>query len=79
MASQIDVMTSEFLADIGALTRDEAQRCLMNSESNGETFSPGADATTHSVFSSAHGSGTRGLSRSSNTPDFFATNVPLYT
>ena len=79
VASQIDVMTSEFLEDIGALTLDEAVRYSMNIESNDENFSPGTDANTNSVFSSAYGSRTRGLSRSNNTHDFFETNVPLDT
>jgi hypothetical protein len=79
VASQIDVMTSEFLADIGALTLDEALRYSMNIESYDENFSPGTDPNTNSVFSSAYGSRTRGLSRSNNTHDFFETNVPLDT
>ncbi|WP_414660457.1 hypothetical protein [Horticoccus sp. 23ND18S-11] len=79
VASQIDVMTSEFLDDIGALTLDEALRYSMNIESNDENFSPGTDPNTNSVFSSAYGSRTRGLSRSNNTHDFFETNVPLDT
>ncbi|MBL9213595.1 MAG: hypothetical protein JNL92_24230 [Opitutaceae bacterium] len=79
VASQIDVMTSEFLEDIGALTLDEALRYSMNIESNDENFTPGTDPNTNSVFSSAYGSRTRGLSRSNNTHDFFETNVPLDT
>jgi hypothetical protein len=79
VASQIDVMTSEFLADIGALTLDEALRYSMNVESGDENFSPGTDPNTNSVFASTYGSRTRGLSRSNNTHDFFETNVPLDT
>ncbi len=79
MASQIDVMTSEFLDDIGALTLDEALRYSMNIESSDENFSPGTDPNTNSVFASNYGSSTRGLSRSNNTHDFFETNVPLDT
>ncbi len=79
MASQIDVMTSEFLDDIGALTLDEATRYSMNIESNDENFSPGTDANTNNVFVSTFGGRTRGLSRSNNTHDFFETNVPLDT
>jgi hypothetical protein len=79
VASQIDVMTSEFLEDIGALTLDEALRYSMNIESNDENFTPGTDPNTNSVFSSAYGSRTRGLSRSNNTHDFFETNVPIDT
>ena len=79
VASQIDVMTAEFLDDIGALTLDEALRYSMNIETDAENFSPGTDANTNSVFSSAYGSRSRGLSRSNNTHDFFETNVPLDT
>ncbi|MBL9189913.1 MAG: hypothetical protein JNK23_20705 [Opitutaceae bacterium] len=79
VASQIDVMTSEFLDDIGALTLDEALRYSMNIESSDENFSPGTDPNTNSVFASTYGSRTRGLSRSNNTHDFFETNVPLDT
>lgn len=79
VASQIDVMTSEFLDDIGALTLDEALRYSMNIESSDENFTPGTDPNTNGVFSSAYGSRTRGLSRSNNTHDFFETNVPLDT
>lgn len=79
VASQIDVMTSEFLEDIGALTLEESLRYSLNIETSDENFSPGTDPNTNSVFSSAYGSRTRGLSRSNNTHDFFETNVPLDT
>lgn len=79
VASQIDVMTAEFLDDIGALTLDEALRFSMNTETNEENFAPGTDPNTNGVFSSAYGSRTRGLSRSNNTHDFFETNVPIDT
>lgn len=79
VASQIDVMTAEFLDDIGALTLDEALRYSMNTETSEENFTPGTDPNTNSVFSSAYGSRTRGLSRSNNTHDFFETNVPIDT
>lgn len=79
VASQIDVMTAEFLDDIGALTLDEALRFSMNTETNDENFTPGTDPNTNGVFSSAYGSRTRGLSRSNNTHDFFETNVPIDT
>ncbi len=79
VASQIDVMTAEFLDDIGALTLDEALRYSMNIETNDENFSPGTDPNASGVFSSAYGSRTRGLSRSNNTHDFFETNVPIDT
>jgi outer membrane receptor for ferric coprogen and ferric-rhodotorulic acid len=79
VASQIDVMTAEFLDDIGALTLDEALRYSMNIETSDENFSPGTDPNTNSVFASNYGSSTRGLSRSNNTHDFFETNVPLDT
>src|ERR1044072_6359940 len=69
VASQIDVMTVEFLDDIGALTLDEALRFSMNTETNDENFVPGTDPNTNGVFSSAYGSRTRGLSRSNNTHD----------
>lgn len=79
VASQIDVMTAEFLDDIGALTLDEALRYSMNIETNDENFTPGTDPNASGVFSSAYGSRTRGLSRSNNTHDFFETNVPIDT
>ncbi len=79
VASQIDVMTSEFLEDIGALTLDEALRYSMNTEVSDENFVPGTDPNASGVFSSAYGSRTRGLSRSNNTHDFFETNVPIDT
>lgn len=79
VASQIDVMTAEFLDDVGALTLDEALRFSMNTETNEENFTPGTDPNTNGVFSSAYGSRTRGLSRSNNTHDFFETNVPIDT
>jgi outer membrane receptor for ferric coprogen and ferric-rhodotorulic acid len=79
VASQIDVMTKEFLDDVGALTLDEALRFSMNTETNEENFTPGTDPNTNGVFSSAYGSRTRGLSRSNNTHDFFETNVPIDT
>lgn len=77
VASQIDVMTAEFLDDIGALTLDEALRYSMNIETSDENFSPGTDPNTNSVFASNYGSSTRGCAN--NTHDFFETNVPLDT
>jgi hypothetical protein len=79
VASQIDVMTSEFLDDIGALTFDEALRYSLNIETNEENFTPGTDPNTNSIFGAGYGSRTRGLTRSNNTHDFFETNVPLDT
>lgn len=79
VASQIDVMTAEFLDDIGALTFDESLRYSLNIETNEENYTPGTDPATNSVFGAGYGSRTRGLTRSNNTHDFFETNVPLDT
>jgi hypothetical protein len=79
VASQIDVMTPEFLTDIGALTLDEALKYSTNIELAGEYMSPTSldDASSVNVFGSTTGARTRGLTRSNNTHDFFETNFPI--
>ena len=79
VASQIDVMTADFLTDIGALTLDEALKYSMNIELASENMSPTNldDASSVNVFGALNGSRTRGLTRSNNTHDFFETNFPI--
>jgi hypothetical protein len=79
VASQIDVMTADFLSDIGALTLDEALKYSINIELASENMSPTSldDASSVNVFGALNGSRTRGLTRSNNTHDFFETNFPI--
>jgi hypothetical protein len=78
VASQVDIMTPEFLNDIGALTLEEALRYSTNIESSNE-FLTNDDVNSINVFNSLNGSRTRGLTRSNNTHDFFETNFPIDT
>ena len=79
VASQIDVMTPDFLSDIGALTLDEAIKYSTNIELASENMAPTSldDASSVNVFGALNGSRTRGLTRSNNTHDFFETNFPI--
>ncbi|MBM3854220.1 MAG: hypothetical protein FJ399_13855, partial [Verrucomicrobia bacterium] len=79
VASQVDVMTADFLSDIGALTLDEALKYSTNIELASENMSPTSldDASSVNVFGALNGSRTRGLTRSNNTHDFFETNFPI--
>ncbi len=82
VATQVDVMTSDFLNDINALTLDEALKYSLNIESFSDYASARDgqdDLNSVNVWGSQNGSRTRGLTRSNSTHDFFETNFPIDT
>ena len=72
IAAQIDVMTPEFLKDIGATTIDEAVVFSTNNGGpNDQNTGPNAGITTTRANGRA-----RGFDAISNSTDFYATNLP---
>lgn len=81
VSSQVNVMTAEFLSDVGVATLDEAFRFSMNVESENNYFNvqSGSATDTGNPTSPTGGNRTRGLTRSSITHDFFESYVPVDT
>ncbi len=72
IAAQIDVMTLEFLNDIGATTIDEAIAFSTNNGGpNDQNTGPNAGITTTRASGRA-----RGFDAITNSADFYATNLP---
>ncbi len=77
IANQIQVMTPEFLADMGAFDADDAFRYSINTENGAEVAGTGGNyfggggATGNSATNR-----TRGLEGATNTRNFFASNFP---
>lgn len=72
IAAQIDVMTPEFLADIGATSIEEAVAFSTNNGgANDQNTGPNAGITTTRASGRA-----RGFDAITNSADFYATNLP---
>lgn len=76
IASQVSVMTPDFLADIGAFNNNDAFSYSMNTETAAEIA-----GVTAQFFGTGGGgndaiSRTRGLGSTSNTRNFFKTDIP---
>src|SRR5262245_8862738 len=72
IAAQIDVMTPEFLGDIGATTIDEAVAFSTNNGGPGEqNVGP-----NNGVTNTRAGGRARGFDAITNSADFYATNLP---
>lgn len=76
IASQVSVMTPDFLADIGAFNNNDAFSYSMNTETAAEL-----NGVTAQFFGEGGGgnsaiSRTRGLGSTSNTRNFFKTDIP---
>lgn len=79
IASHLEVMTADFLTDIGAFTIEEAFNYSANTESPSESWGAGAstgDGFLGSGTASMAPSRTRGLSRVTTTRNYFRTFLP---
>jgi hypothetical protein len=76
IASQISVMTPEFLADIGAFTNDDAFLYSINTETGAELAGTATEFYGGSGIGNSAPNRTRGLGGASNTRNFFETDIP---
>lgn len=77
VASQVSVMTPEFLQDIAATSLEDAMRYSLNVETVDDyaSLTAGGTALDGSIFNEDQRSRTRGLEQSTLTQDFFVSNV----
>lgn len=77
VASQVSVMTPEFLEDVGATSLEDAFRYSLNVDQLEDFTSPtaGGGGFDPAVFNESQRSRTRGLEQSTLTQDLFVTNV----
>lgn len=79
VSAQVDVMTAEFLSDLGINSLDDALRFSLNVESQNDWYDPnGADSTLGgNPFNPSGGNRARGLARASTSVGFFETSAPV--
>jgi hypothetical protein len=78
VSSQVDVMTQEFISDLGLNTLDEALKYSLSVESENDFYSVGGTGTlTANPFSPDAGNRARGLGRASASIGFFETTTPI--
>jgi hypothetical protein len=77
VASQVSVMTPEFLEDIAATSLEDAMRYSLNVETYEDytSISAGGTGMDPAIFNEGQRSRTRGLEQSTLTQDFFVSNV----
>lgn len=76
VASQVSVMTPDFLADIGAFSNNDAFSYSMNTENAAEVGGVTAQFFGTGATGNEATSRTRGLGAMSNTRNFFRTEIP---
>ncbi len=76
IASQVSVMTPDFLADIGAFSNNDAFNYSMNTETSAEISGVTAQFFGTGATGNDAVSRTRGLGSMSNTRNFFRTDIP---
>ena len=76
IASQVSVMTPEFLADIGAFSNNDAFSYSMNTETAAEVGGVTAQFFGTGATSNDATNRSRGLGAMSNTRNFFKTDIP---
>lgn len=80
VATQINVMTPEFLEDLAVTDLSDAVRYSLNNENIDDTFAlenPGNAALRDTIGYGANTTRTRNLSNSNATHDFFDTNIRI--
>jgi hypothetical protein len=76
VASQVTVMTPEFLADIGAFTADDAFTYSANTETGMELAGIDAQFFGRGATINSPQSRTRGIAEGTSTRNFFTTSIP---
>jgi hypothetical protein len=79
VSSQVDVMTQEFISDLGINSLEDALRFSLNVESQTEWYDPSGDGNTltGNPFNPSAGNRARGLARASTSVGFFETSAPI--
>jgi hypothetical protein len=79
VASQVDVMTQEFISDLGITSLEDALRFSLNVESQTDWYDPSGSENTlgGNPFNPSAGNRARGLARASTSVGFFETSAPI--
>ena len=79
VSAQVDVMTQEFISDLGINSLDDALRFSLNIESQTDWYDPSGDGNTlgGNPFNPSAGNRARGLARASTSVGFFETSAPI--
>jgi hypothetical protein len=79
VSAQVDVMTQEFISDLGINSLEDALRFSLNIESQSDWYDPSGDGNTLSgnPFNPSAGNRARGLARASTSVGFFETSSPI--
>ena len=79
VSSQVDVMTQEFISDLGINSLEDALRFSLNIESQSDWYDPSGSENTlgGNPFNPSAGNRARGLARASTSVGFFETSTPI--
>lgn len=79
VSSQVDVLTQEFISDLGINSLEDALRFSLNVESQTEWYDPSGSENTlgGNPFNPSAGNRARGLARASTSVGFFETSAPI--
>ena len=79
ISAQVDVMTSEFLSDLGINSLEDALRYSLNIDNQSEWYDPSGSENTlgGNPFNPSAGNRARGLARASTSVGFFETSVSI--
>ncbi len=79
VSAQVDVMTPEFLSDLGINSLEDSLRFSLNIDSQSDWYDPSGDGNTlgGNPFNPSAGNRARGLARASTSVGFFETSIPI--
>ncbi len=79
VSAQVDVMTQEFISDLGINSLEDALRFSLNIDSQTDWYDPSGSENTlgGNPFNPSAGNRARGLSRASTSVGFFETSAPI--
>ncbi len=79
VSAQVDVMTQEFLSDLGINSLEDALRFSLNIDSQTDWYDPSGSENTlgGNPFNPSAGNRARGLARASTSVGFFETSAPV--
>jgi hypothetical protein len=79
VSSQVDVMTQEFLSDLGINSLEDALKYSLNIESQSDWYDPSGSENTlgGNPFNPSAGNRARGLARASTSVGFFETSTSI--
>lgn len=78
ISAQVDIMTAEFLSDLGINSMEDALKYSLNVESQSDWYEPGgSDTLGANPFNPSAGNRARGLARASTSVGFFETSTAI--